>query len=106
MGSLPLQVTGGLSRLLRSMAERAWARAGTHGDRAFLVVAGSYWDVPRISQHDVARTFAARGPTVFLEPTWQGNRPHWPVSFDDGGPVVVAGPAIPRSEEHTSELQP
>jgi hypothetical protein len=96
MRSLPLQVTGVLSRLLRPMAERAWARAGTHGDRAFLVIAGSYWDAPRISQHDVARTFAARGPTVFLEPTWQGNRTRWPVSFDDGGPVVVAGPAIPR----------
>jgi hypothetical protein len=78
------------------MAERAWERAGSHGDRAFLVVAGAYWDAPRISQHDVARTLAERGPTVFLEPSWQGNRKRWPVSFDDGGPTVVAAPAIPR----------
>jgi hypothetical protein len=78
------------------MAERAWERAGKHGDRAFLVIASSYWNEPRISQHDVARTFARRGPTVFLEPAWIGNRQNWGVSFDDGGPTVIAGPAIPR----------
>jgi hypothetical protein len=82
--------SGPLSRLLRPMAERAWERAGSHGDRAFLVVAGSYWDAPRISQHDVARTLAERGPTVFLEPSWQGNRTRWPVSFADRVAAHVA----------------
>lgn len=95
MSPLP-GATRGVARLLRGMARRAWARAGTHGDRAFLVVAGSYWNAPRISQHDVARTLAQRGPTLYLEPSWQGNRQVWKVSFEDSGPTVIAGPAIPR----------
>jgi hypothetical protein len=78
------------------MAQRAWGRAGRHGDRAFLVVASSYWNEPRISQHDVARTFARRGPTIFLEPGWIGNRRDWGTKFIDDGPTVIAGPAIPR----------
>jgi hypothetical protein len=96
MAFLAPLVSRGVSTLLRSMAERTWARAGAHGDRAFLVVAGSFWNAPRISQHDVARTLSQRGPTVFLEPSWVGRRDSYPVSFDDGGPTVVAGPAIPR----------
>ena len=94
------RVTPALSLGLRRMAEQAWAKAvagsNSKGDRAFLVVASSYWNTPRISQHDIARTLSARGPTVFLEPTWMGHRPRWSTSFDDGGPIVVGGPAIPR----------
>jgi hypothetical protein len=78
------------------MAQRAWARAGTHGDRAFLVVASSYWNEPKISQHEVARTLARRGPTIFLEPAWIGNRRNWGASFADDGPTVISPPAIPR----------
>jgi hypothetical protein len=97
--------SGPLSRLMRPMAERAWARAGKHGDRAFLVIASSYWNEPRISQHDVARTFARQGPTIFLEPTWIGNRRKWDAKFNDDGPTVIAGPAIPRGVRFRSVAQ-
>jgi hypothetical protein len=96
MGSWSRAVSGPLSRLLRPLAERAWERAGSRGDRAFLVIGSSYWNEPRISQHDVARTFARRGPTIFLEPAWIGNRKNWDASFSDDGPTVIAPPAIPR----------
>jgi hypothetical protein len=96
MASWSIPASEPLSRLLRPMAERAWERAGTHGDRAFLVIGSSYWNEPRISQHDVARTFSRRGPTIFLEPAWIGNRRKWDPSFTDDGPTVIAPPAIPR----------
>lgn len=91
-----MNVSGPLSRTLRAFAQRAWRRAGTHGDRAFLVVASSYWNEPQISQHDIARTFAQRGPTIFLDPAWKGNRTDWGITSKPGDPVVVSGPAIPR----------